>query len=411
MNRNFFVLWSGQFVSLIGNQAFAIALMFWIKHATGSASIMGFLMMASMIPSVILGPIGGVFADRHSRRNIIILSDLISGIAVVALSLVMFYVPGETTLILVTLFIVAIIVSVAGSFFQPAISAAIPDLVSKDKISRANSLNQSSVQISVFIGQGLGGIMYRICGAPLLFLIDGLTYLVATACESFVKIPQVVPQEKTKPGEVYKHVRNDLKEGYDYIRNKAGLKVLFTVFAFLNFFSMPFILFLPFYVEDVLKVAPDWYGYLLAAFGGGTLAGYIIIGLVKLSGKTKSRLFLLLLFVMSIALASLGFIRIAFVSLLVVFVTGVIVGVINLMILNILQISTPTEIRGRVFGLMVTITRVLSPLAMGVAGITGDLMHKNIPLIFLACGGGLILISLLVLMSREFRDFIAHEHC
>jgi len=366
-------------------------------------------MMASMLPAVILSPVGGAFADRYSRRKIIILSDTICGIAVLTLSVLMLYIPHETRILLCLLFVVAIIMAVANSFFRPAISAAIPDLVSVDKVTRANSLNQGSAQISLFIGQGLGGCLYRILGAPVLFLIDGITYLVAALSESFVYIPQVVPEEKIELGGIYKQVQTDLKEGFQYIRNKNGLKILFLVFAFLNFFSVPFVLFLPFYVEDFLKVKPDWYGYLLAAFGFGTLIGYVVFGLMKLSGEAKSRLFVFLLFNVSIALVSLSFIRMAYISLLVMFVIGVAEGIIGLIIVTLLQISTPSEIRGRILGLMVTVTGALSPIAMGLAGIAGDLTNKNIPLLFSVCGGGLIVLSTVVLINREFRAFIAFE--
>ena len=68
MNRNFFLLWQGQMVSQVGSAVFRIAMMFWIKHTTGSATLMGLIAMVSALPMVIFGPIGGTFADRHSRR-------------------------------------------------------------------------------------------------------------------------------------------------------------------------------------------------------------------------------------------------------------------------------------------------------------------------------------------------------
>jgi len=72
MNRNFFLLWQGQLVSQIGNQAFLIGTMFWTMEATGSASLMGAYMMLSMLPMIVLGPLGGTVADWYPRRRVII---------------------------------------------------------------------------------------------------------------------------------------------------------------------------------------------------------------------------------------------------------------------------------------------------------------------------------------------------
>ena len=67
LNRNFVLLWGGQAVSQLGNQAYSLAMMFWLMEKTGSASIMGLVLTVSNLPALLLSPLGGTFADRHSR--------------------------------------------------------------------------------------------------------------------------------------------------------------------------------------------------------------------------------------------------------------------------------------------------------------------------------------------------------
>ncbi|MFL6196642.1 MAG: hypothetical protein ACJ75H_20840, partial [Thermoanaerobaculia bacterium] len=66
LNRNYLLLWGGQAVSQLGNQAYALAIMLWLMEKTGSASLMGLVMMCASLPALLLSPIGGAFADRHS---------------------------------------------------------------------------------------------------------------------------------------------------------------------------------------------------------------------------------------------------------------------------------------------------------------------------------------------------------
>src|SRR5687768_6176367 len=166
-NRNFVLLWQGQMISQLGNQAFAIAMMFWLMRATGSASLMGAIMFASMLPGVVLGPFGGTFADRHSRIRIVLVSDLLSGTAVLALAFALFdpraeaLEPAAVRFIIGLMFVVAVLQGILRSFFTPAIGAAIPDLVPKEKIPAANSLNQFAVQASSLFGQAIGGVLYQ----------------------------------------------------------------------------------------------------------------------------------------------------------------------------------------------------------------------------------------------------------
>ncbi len=408
-NRSFFLLWQGQLVSRIGSQAFAIAMMFWIKHATGSATLMGMIMMVSMLPSVILGPLGGAFADRYSRRSIIIFSDLLNGVVVLTLAGIMFMAPDEKSVIIIWLFVASIIVAVVGSFFRPAISASIPDLVPKTKVAAANSLNQFSVQLSTFIGQGIGGTLFRLLGAPVLFLVDGLTYLFSAFSESFITIPQTLREKSEAKSSAFAEFKSDIAEGFRYVWKRTGLRNLLLGASFLNFFSMPIILLLPFYVEDFLKARPDWYGFLLASFGVGAMLGYLAAGVLKLPGHARSMTMIVVLFCQTLGLGMLGLITLPWLSLLVMFLFGVMNGFFNVNIMTVLQISTPSEIRGRVFGLLNTLSMGLSPIAMALSGVIADLTNQNIPAIYVTCGVITASLSVPLALSKEYRLFLACE--
>jgi len=407
-NRNFFLLWQGQFVSQLGSQAFVIAIMFWIKHETGSASLMGMMMMLSMLPAVILGPIGGTFADHYSRRKIIIYSDVFSGIAVLFLALLMFVAPGNTRLILLWLFVVSVFWGIVRSFFNPAITAAIPDIVPVDKVAGANSLLQSSVQISTFVGQGLGGFFFMLLGAPVLILIDGITYLFSALSETFITIPQTLPEKSNRLREKLAQFRKDTIAGFKFAWGNKGMRLVFLMITVLHFFIMPITLLLPFYVEDFLMATPAWYGYILSGFGFGSHIGYVIAGTLKVSGERRSSVVVGAMISGTVLLASLSIITQAILALGVFLLFGVLNGIININIITVLQTSTGGEMRGRVFGLFTTLTSGLSPVAMGLAGVVADLMGQNIPLIYAICGLTLILLTIVSSLLRPFRHFLAY---
>ncbi|MDD2717669.1 MAG: MFS transporter [Candidatus Wallbacteria bacterium] len=408
-NKNFYLLWQGQLISQIGNQAFEIALLFWIKHATGSATLMGLIMMASTLPSVLLGPVGGTFADLHSRKRILVISDLICGTILFLMTAALFLWQSNTNLIICCLFTTSVFISTVNSFFKPAISASIPDLVPLDKIAAANSLNESSVQISTFIGQGLGGVLFRLLGPVTLFLADGISFFLAAFSESLITIPQVIPEKKTGFSEIFRHFKLETIEGFRYVWQRKGIRNLFVIAAFLNFFMIPVITLLPFYIEDVLKATTDWYGYLLAGFGFGALIGYTFAGTVRVSGKVRSIIVPILIVVNSAAMGLLALLSSPIQAMLLMFLAGIMNGFINISIITILQLTTASEIRGRVFGLLGTICSGITPIAMGLAGVVADLLNKNIPAIYIFCGSAGAILSLLVGLDRATREFLAYE--
>jgi MFS family permease len=408
-NKDFFLLWQGQFVSRLGSQAHMVAMMYWVKHATGSATLMGTIMMLSMLPLVVLSPFGGTFADLHSRRRIIITCDVVYGVSVLSIAALMFVTPESVRFITGWIMGIAVISGVASSFFHPAITASIPSIVPEEKVAAANSINEGSFQVSTMIGQGVGGVLFRLLGAPVLFLVDGLTFLYSALSESLIKIPQVLPERRASWRDEWARFAGETAEGFRYVWRQTGLRNLFLASAVLNFFAMPFIILLPFYVEDVLGRPPDWFGFMMAGYGGGSLVGYAIYGALRMSGRTRSRVLNVALVLLSACLAGIGFSRSAPLSLALIILTGVLGGLYNIAAMTLIQLSTPEDMRGRMFGLLHTLVMGLSPFAMALSGIVADAIGGDVTRIFIVCGAVLVAISAAVGANREYRRFLSFE--
>lgn len=412
-NRDFFLLWQGQAISQLGNQAFSIAMMYWLMRATGSASLMGLLMFTSMLPGVLLGPFGGTFADRHSRIRIAVVCDLLSGLAILTLGILMLdprvrrLEPDAVRFLLGVIFGGAVLVGALRAFRQPALGAAIPDLVPRDRIAAANSLNQFAVQASTLVGQAIGGVLYQAVGAAVLFLIDGSSFLYASLSALFVR----APERKAEPGPArehpFRHFLGQTAEGFRYLGRNPGLRDFAVLASLLNFFAMPVLVLFPFYVDLYLKADARWYGFLMAAIGGGSVVGYLLAGVLEVTGRGRQLLVLTTLVLDPILFAVIAFVSNVYLALAISFASGVALGIINVYTMSLIQASTPQEVRGRVLGVLMTLSAGLTPIAMALGGVAGDLTGKNIPLIYGVCGACSLLLTLWLGLRREVGEFLS----
>jgi DHA3 family macrolide efflux protein-like MFS transporter len=410
-NRDFLLLWQGQLISKLGNQAHYIAVMFWIKHATGSATLMGTIMMLATLPMVLLAPIAGAFADRHSRRGIIAIADLVSGVAVMTLVGLLFWIPDQTATIITALMVTSVIVGTSASFFSPAFSAAIPDLVPKEKLAAANSMNRFSDQFAGLIGMSAAGVLFKFLGAPLLFFFDALSFIYSGISSLFAKVPMPIVSGEKAVGAKQQigQLLNDMKEGLRYAWSNVGLRNLMLLAAALNFFFSPIGVLLPFLVEDHLHASTDWFGYILGALGAGALVGLLAVGTLKLNGRPRSFAVISGVVVMCALFGALGLTHTPLQALVLAFFAGMLNSFVNVSIGTIMALTTPSAIRGRVFGLLTTLSAGLMPISMGLTGVVVDLMNKNVPLIILLCGGIGTVLCLALSINKEFRQFLAYD--
>ena len=288
-NKNFVLLFQGQFVSQLGSFVYFVAIVFWIKHATDSATIVGLIAMLATIPGILLGPFGGTFADHFSRKKIIVIGDIINGLTISSIAALMFFSPESTELIITLLFIEAVINGTVKSVFNPAIAAAIPDIVPEKSVDTANGLLQSSMQIAMLVGQTIGGVVYQLLGAPIVMLIDGVTYLLSALSESFISIPQKKREVSETWSAAFQKFKGDTWEGLRHVQEAEGLMGLFLVIALINFFTAPFGVLLPFFVEDTLGSTPAWFGYIIGGMAVGSIIGSVLAGALNVAPKNKGK--------------------------------------------------------------------------------------------------------------------------
>ena len=379
-------------MSQFGNQAFSVAIAFWTASSTHSAAITGLVLMAGVLPLVVLGPFTGTFVDRHgSPLRIVVACDLVSGAAVTLFGAGLLARPDAMRPSL--LFAVAMLVGVCGAFLEPALNALVPDLVPRERLEGANAFRQSSRQVTVLISQGLGGILYIVAGPAMLFLVDGLSFLFAGASELAIR-----PARPAEQGPARSFFR-ETADGFHYVASQPGMIAFLVAIAVFNAMLMPVSVLLPVYASVYLGGGAQWYGFLLAAISAGAIAGCALAGAMRASAAARGRLLLAAFASLAIALIALGQIRSAWLSLAVIGATGVFAGIVNVLVTSILQRRTPPQLRGRVLGLHVTLTRALVPVAAIGGGAIADLTGRNVPLVFGICGA-LALASVALLVVR-----------
>jgi len=165
-NVNFLLLWQGQFVSSLGDTAYTVALGFWVLAVTGSTALMGTLMATTALTRVVVSPFAGVLVDRSDRKWMIVAADAARGVVIVAVAAAAF--AGVLDVWMV--FAAGVILGLGGAFFGPAVISALPDIVPKAKLVKANSVFHLIYAASGIPGYSVGGCLYALLGAPLRFL-------------------------------------------------------------------------------------------------------------------------------------------------------------------------------------------------------------------------------------------------
>jgi len=393
-NRDFLLLWQGQMVSALGDTVYEIALGFWVLAETGSTALMGTLMAATALPRILVAPFAGVVVDRSDRRGLAIAMDIIRGLFIVLVALAAY--AGVARIWMV--FAAGIAIGACGAFFGPAVTSALPDIVPRSGIIRANSAFNIIYTGSGILGNAGGGFLYQFLGAPLMFLLNGLSYIVSAISLLFIRIPKIV-RPRVRPA-----FFTEMKQGLAFVWRIGGLRFLFTVALVLNFFAtIGIVLLMPLF-QRTAGLGPERYGVTLALFTGGLFVGFLLGATLRIPPQRRFALFLACGFTTSVCFAAFPLVGNWYIMLALVLVGGVVNAILNNYISAIVQLIVPQDMRGKVFSLLGAISQAATPLAMALGGVLGQFL----PLRYVISGSFVVMLLAFVplLFSRSFRRFI-----
>jgi MFS family permease len=258
--RRYFV---GQATSYLGDGLLPVAVSFAVLDLTGSASDLGLVLAARMVPVVLFLLIGGVWADRLPRHLVMLASDIGRGAVQGLLALLLLTGSAE----LWHLLVLQAVYGVAEAFMRPAATGLLPTIVSGERLQQANALMSASVNTAYIVGPATAGVLVAVAGSGTAIAIDAGTFAVSTAFLALLRIPAAGERAARLP------FLNDLRDGWQVFRSQTWLWATVAGFSFyLLVVTSPLMVLGPVVADRELGGAGAW-GAIAAAIGLGALAG------------------------------------------------------------------------------------------------------------------------------------------
>lgn len=388
-NKNFSYFFFGQSVSTIGDGFQQIALIYLIFELGGSGSEMALALFFLVFPRILLLLVGGVAVDRLSAKQVIWISDFARFVIMAALTLFLFF----DLLSFPFLYLLLSLSGVASGFFYPAFNAVVPSIVETKDLEKANAWVQSISQTAIFIGPPLAGLVVGLYGIEAGFLINAFSYLIGAIAGVLVH----VKKESSLPMENSRLIK-DLAEGFRQVWMTKWLRTVLLVDLIGGLVVVgPMQITLPLYAKESFHLAPSHMGFVLAAFGAGSVIGMIFIG--KLPPKYKTLRSFYWLELLQGLIMFLLVVPSILVIMLALAAIGILNGISSVIIISRIQAHVPKARLGRTMSIVSLAAFGAVPISQLMTGWLSDTIPYAFvfvlasTLLFLSGVMGLILYS------------------
>ncbi len=389
-SRDFRLIFSGQLVSTLGTQLTAVAVPYQVYRLTRSSLDVGLVSLAQLVPLLICSLAGGVLADTHDRRRLLMATELSMALTSTGLALN----GGLRHPALWPLFLLTAASGGLAGLDRPAFNAAIPRLVPSKDLAAAYALWQVQFQLGIVVGPAVAGLMLAGGGVAIVYWLDVASFVV-----SFVSVmlqrPQPPAGGPARPG------LRSVGEGFGYLRGRQEIQGSYLLDIDAMVFGMPRALF-PALGLGFFHGGASAVGLLYAAPGAGALVGALTTGWVA-NVRRQGRAVIIAVIVWGAAIALFGAVDILWVALLLLALAGW-ADVVSAVFRNtILQMAVPDSLRGRLSGIQISVVQGGPRLGDLESGSVADAFGTSFSVISggVACVVGAVVLAVLLPGFRE----------
>ncbi len=357
--RNYRLYFFGQLVSVSGTWMQRIAQAWLVLDLTGSGTAVGGLTALQFLPILVLAPLGGLLADRVDKRRLLYVTQSLAGGLAAALGVLI--ITGRVELWMV--YGLAFALGLVASVDNPARQAFIIEMVGRDRLTNAVSLNSVLVNAARVFGPALGGVLIVTVGIGTCFLINAVSYLALIAALVLMRDREMLKAEPSprRPGQV--------REGMRYAAHTPRLIVPLVMLAVIGVFAYEYSVILPLLARFTFGGDANTFGIMFTAIGVGAVAGGLRTG-----ARTEYRAVTLsyLAAALGVALAVVAVAPTIWLVLIALAGAGA-AGTSFLALTNsMLQLTSAPEMRGRVLALRAVAFIGARPIGGPIIGWVGE---------------------------------------
>lgn len=378
--RDFRLIFTGETVSLLGDQFHFIALAWLTLQLTSSGVALGTVLMVAAVPRAVFMLLGGALSDRLSPRSLMLWSNVIRGVVVAIVAALVLTGTAQ----LWHLYGLALVFGAVDAMFYPAINTIVPMLVGERLLPPANALIQGVQQLAGLIGPAIAGILVAAVNTGPAFVIDAISFGVAATALVFVVGGRRLPRATGADG-ASERLLATIGSGMRYVWRDPAVRALVLLSAAINLgFTGPIGVGIPYLADLRFEGGSAAFGIIASGFGAGALAGAVVAGSLRYVPRLGTVTGAIMA-ALGIGLGLLGNAPNVPFAVVVATAIGIGVGFTNVRVIAWLQARTPDELRGRVMSVVMMGSVGLAPLSLAASGFVID--FGAVSLLFWLAGG------------------------
>jgi MFS family permease len=374
--RNYRLFWLGQLVSVTGTFMQGTAQQ-WLVLTLSHNNPMPLGIVGALQFGPMLIPFGGAIADRWPRRNVLMGTQAASGV----LALVLWALTLLNIAQLWEVYALALLLGIVNAVDMPTRQAFVSEMVSKDYLLNAISLNSAQFNASRIVGPALAGAMIAIFSIPLLFLLNAISYIAVIAGLILMRPSELVPLPERTVQHGMARIRA-LGDGARFVLSRRTVLITFMIVAVVGTMGFNFNVLLPVEATNVLHAGSAIFGLLTSALGAGALIGALL--LARRGGKPTNRMLVGTAGTFGLFEMAIAFSRSVPLTLLLIAFTGFATSMFSASANTRVQLSSPVELRGRVMAVYSMVFIGTTPI--GSLIVSSVATAGGVPLAFIICG-------------------------